>query len=62
MLEGWHEVARIRSALTQDACDRMNMTGILQKVIEEGNVPIPALPENEPWSKADSVDDLATYQ
>jgi len=60
--KGWSEVLRIRSALTQDLCDRMHMTGTLQKVIEEGRVPIAALPYHEPWGEVDSEDDLAAYE
>jgi L-glutamine-phosphate cytidylyltransferase len=60
--EGWSEVQRIRSTLTQDVCDRMHMTGTLQKVIEEGHLPVAALSYHEPWGEVDSADDLAAYE
>lgn len=60
--EGWQEVVRIRSALPPETCDRMHMTGTLQKVIEAGRVPIAALPYHKGWGEVDSADDLAGYQ
>lgn len=60
--EGWCEVLRIQSAFTQEVCDRMHMTGTLQKVIEEGRIPIAALPYSEPWGEVDSADDLIAYE
>lgn len=60
--EGWDEVERIRSALSPDQRDRMHMTGTLQKVIEEGRVPIAALPYHEAWGEVDSADDLVAYE
>ncbi len=58
---GWHEVLRIRAALPPEACDRMHMTGTLQKVIEAGRVPIAAVPYAGEWGEVDSQSDLAHY-
>lgn len=60
--ESWAEVVRIRSGLTSAECDRMHMTGTLQKVIEAGRVPVAAVPYEEPWGEVDSVDDLKQYE
>lgn len=60
--ESWAEVVRIRSWLTSAECDRMHMTGTLQKVIEAGRVPVAAVPYEEPWGEVDSVDDLKQYE
>lgn len=60
--EGWREIVRIRSGLPQEVCDRMHMTGTLQKVIEAGRVPIAALPYHQPWGEVDSAEDLRAYQ
>ena len=60
--EGWAEIKRIRSQMTPSQCDRMHMTGTLQKVIEAGVVPICALPYEAEWGEVDSADDLAAYQ
>lgn len=59
--EGWGEVVRIRSSLTAEQCDRMHMTGTLQKVIEAGRVPVAAVPYRDEWGEVDSADDLAAY-
>jgi L-glutamine-phosphate cytidylyltransferase len=59
---GWGEVARIRESLPINECDRMHMTGMLQKVIEGGKVPVAALPYREQWGEVDSAEDLATYE
>ena len=60
--EGWAEVLRIRATLTPEECDRMHMTGTLQKVIEEGRVPVAALAYHEPWGEVDSAEDLVAYE
>lgn len=59
--QGWGEVVRIRSALPAEQCDRMHMTGTLQKVIEAGRVPVAAVPYRDEWGEVDSADDLAAY-
>lgn len=58
---GWREVVRIRARLTSEACDRMHMTGTLQKVIEDGMVPVAAVPYSGEWGEVDSAEDLAAY-
>ena len=59
--QGWGEVVRIRSALPAEQCDRMHMTGTLQKVIEAGRVPVAVVPYRDEWGEVDSADDLAAY-
>lgn len=58
---GWGEVLRIRSALPAEQCDRIHMTGTLQRVIEAGRVPVAAVPYRKEWGEVDSADDLAAY-
>lgn len=60
--EGWSEVLRIRKSLPSLVCDRMHMTGTLQKVIDEGRVCIQAIPYELAWGEVDSAEDLATYR
>lgn len=60
--EGWAEVSRIRSGLTSEACDKMHMTGTLQIVIQEGRVPIKAVPYVGEWAEFDSANDLIAYE
>lgn len=60
--EGWSKVLQIRESLPQEECDRMHMTGTLQKVIEDGGLPVMALPYHEPWGEVDSAEDLVAYE
>jgi choline kinase len=58
---GWKEIQQIRDKLTPEERDRIHMTGILQKVIEAGNVSVVAVPYIGEWGEIDSAHDLATY-
>ena len=60
--EGWMEVQRIRSNLTLEQCDKIHMTGILQKVIDDKCFQIEAVPYLGEWGEIDSADDLNAYQ
>lgn len=60
--EGWAEVLRIRSGLTFEQCDKMHMTGTLQKVIDAGRVAIAAVPYTGEWGEVDCANDLDAYQ
>lgn len=59
---GWAAVLRIRAQMTLPERDQLHMTSTLQRVIEEGVVPIVALPYEADWGEIDSADDLMTYQ
>jgi len=58
---GWKEVVRIRAALPSEQCDRMHMTGTLQKVIEAERIPVAAVPYRGAWGEVDSAEDIAIY-
>jgi choline kinase len=60
--EGWEEVVRIRSNITTEQCDKMHMTGTLQKVIEASHLSITAVPYEGDWGEIDSAKDLESYQ
>lgn len=60
--KGWGEFARIRSMMSLKDCDAMDMTGGLQKVIDEGRIPIQAIPYEQNWGEVDSGSDLALYK
>ncbi len=60
--EGWDEVLRIRASLPSPECDRMPMTGTLQRVIEAGCIAIEAIPYELAWGEIDSAEDLMVYQ
>lgn len=59
--EGWAEVLRIRSDLTPEQCDKIHMTGTLQKVIEAGRLQIITVPYLGEWGEIDSKDDLINF-
>jgi choline kinase len=61
MPTAWMEIRRILDRLPRSECDRMHMTGTLQKVIEVGNVPVAAIPYFGEWGEVDSGEDLAMY-
>jgi choline kinase len=56
--EGWAAVQRIRSDLTPQECDKMHMTGTLQKVIDAGYIAITPVPYTGKWGEIDSAEDL----
>lgn len=60
--EAWAEVLRIRTELTSAQCDKMHMTGTLQKVIDARRVAIAAVPYEGEWGEVDFAYDLDAYQ
>ncbi len=60
--EGWAEVVRIRSELTPEQCDKMHMTGTLQKVIDAGRIAIAAIPYDGEWGEFDSAEDIMAFK
>lgn len=60
--EGWAEVMRIRSDLTPEQCDKMHMTGTLQRVVEANRLEVAAIPYTDEWGEVDSAEDLASYR
>lgn len=59
--DGWAEVVRIRSNLSDEQKDKMHMTGTLQKVIEADRVSIVGIPYMGKWGEVDSQEDLKSY-
>lgn len=58
---GWSEIQAIRQSLTNETCDKLDMTSALQAVLERGNQRIQAVPYYGSWGEIDSADDLAVY-
>ena len=56
--KAWKEILRIRTGLASELCDKMHMTGTLQKVIEAKRVEIAAVPYTLGWGEVDSAEDL----
>lgn len=60
--DGWREVLRVRAGLSSAECDRIHMTGTLQRVIEADRTAIEAIPYELSWGEVDSAEDLLAYQ
>src|SRR5690606_15739408 len=58
---GWSEILRIRRLLTDQKRDRIDMTGLLQTILKEGNIPVQAIPYTGKWGEVDSANDLLVY-
>lgn len=59
--EGWAEVLRIRASLGPEECDRMHMTGTLQKIVDAGYINVLAIAYESEWGEVDNAKDLANY-
>lgn len=59
--KGWGEFVRIRRELTQQECDRMHMTGTLQKVIDANHMKIMGIAYSGEWGEFDSVEDIDSW-
>lgn len=59
--QSWVEVLKILSSLSSQDCDKIHMTGILQKVIEEKRMSVAALPYQGIWGEIDSAEDLEVF-
>lgn len=59
---GWTEIRRLRAGLSPLERDNIQMTGILQMVLEEEKIAITALPYLDKWGEVDSLSDLLLYE
>lgn len=55
---GWAEVERIRAELDPAACDRIDMTSTLARVIEAGRIAIAAIRYRGVWAELDTENDV----
>lgn len=58
---GWSAVAKLIGALAAPKRDRLDMTGLLQRLIAAGTA-VHAVPISGPWGEVDSAEDLALYE
>ncbi len=58
----WGEVTRVRADLPDLDRDKMHMTGILQKIIDAGRMPVSAVRYDRYWGEIDSPEDLTHYE
>lgn len=59
--KGWAAIEEIRNQLLPQERDRLHMTGTLQKIIEQGRLPISAVPYSLDWGEVDNEADVRTY-
>ncbi|MCB2108308.1 MAG: phosphocholine cytidylyltransferase family protein [Rhodobacteraceae bacterium] len=57
---GWHAVEELFSALGEHEIDKMDMTGMLKRLIARGET-ITAVPNTAPWGEIDQESDLDLY-
>ncbi len=57
----WQKVEALRETLAPGVRDKLDMTGMLQRLISGYRVEIRALPYTGEWGEVDSADDLAVY-
>jgi choline kinase len=60
--EAWHELDTMRIEMSDDARDKLDMTGALQSIIERGNMCVKGICLSGDWGEVDSADDLRIYQ
>ncbi len=59
--DGWSVVELIKSQVTRSTFDKMHMTDLLQKIIENNLCSIRAIASHCRWGEVDTVSDLAVY-
>lgn len=58
----WSKVEALRATLDDRLRDKLDMTGMLQRLIAGHGARILALPYSERWGEVDSAEDLAVYE
>jgi choline kinase len=59
---GWQEIQRICTELTRERCNKMDMTSVLQKVIEGERLTVAAVPYYDTWGEVDNLKDLLLFE
>lgn len=57
----WQKVEELRAGLEPAVCDKLDMTGMLQRLIAGYGTEIRALPYTGEWGEVDSEEDLEIY-
>jgi len=58
---GWSRVSRLLAGLQPEACDKLDMTSLLKRLLADG-MRIGTVPITEPWFEVDNENDLALYE
>ena len=59
--EGWDEVCCIRNELGDQILDKMDMTSLLQNIIQRNVIEVKAIKNNSAWGEIDSKKDLSVF-
>jgi len=60
--QAWQRVNSLVEKLPPPERDRLHMTGLLQKLIEQGQMPIAAIPYLQAWGEVDTEQDLNVHE
>jgi choline kinase len=60
--EGWQEAKKILKQMKPEEYACLQMTALLQKVVEKKSVPVAAIPFKGIWGEVDSEEDLLLYE
>jgi hypothetical protein len=58
---GWRHFRDIWLALNEQERRKIHMTGMLQKIIEDGHMDIHTVPYENEWGEIDNITDLGVY-
>lgn len=59
---GWHEFRCVLSEHDEQSIDKMQMTWMLQKIVQAGRVPVHAVAYKGEWGELDEPSDLNVYR
>ena len=60
--EGWNHATSLANKLTTSQKRKLDMTSLLQLIIDENEMSIEAIPYIGKWGEVDTIEDLAIYQ
>jgi L-glutamine-phosphate cytidylyltransferase len=58
---GWRRVRAVIDAMPAEACDKLDMTSLLARLLRSGDV-IGTVPTRQPWGEVDTASDLRLYE
>lgn len=60
--KGWEEVKKVRAQFSIEVKDKMDMTRLLQYIIQAGEIPVHAIAYEDPWGEIDNANDLDVFE
>jgi|LakMenE01Jun11ns_1017448.scaffolds.fasta_scaffold9904950_2 choline kinase len=59
---GWNQMKLALSQFAESERDKLSMTHLLQRIIDNGTMPVMAIPYSGEWGEVDSESDLKIYE